>query len=201
MFKRIFTTLGLITALASPAAAEVVYNDLNKNLTITGRTTNFQATAIYRHLRDHEVLTVTMQGQGGDYYAGLRIGRLIEAEGSIVIIPANQRCVSACAFAALGGDRVIVDGELWFHTPYLRSVPTTVTLLEIAQMFGRAYVDMTSYLAMMGIPMSFGHDLLVRTTTSKFVVIDDGSQIDRIRATETLWSKAIYEYRYATSGG
>ena len=67
-------------------------------------------------------------------------------------------------------------------------------------MFGRAYVDMTSYLASMGIPMSFGHDLLVRTTTSKFVVIDDGGQIDRIRATETLWSKAIYEYRYETTG-
>ena len=201
MFKRILTTMGLITALASPAAAAVVYNDTTKNLTITGRTNNFQASSVYRYLRDNDVLTVTLQGEGGDYYAGLRLGRLIEAEGSVVIIPTNQRCVSACAFAALGGDRVIVDGELWFHTPYLTSVPTTVTILEIAQMFGRAYVDMTSYLASMGIPMSFGHDLLVRTTTSKFVVIDDGGQIDRIRATETLWSKAIYEYRYVTTGG
>ena len=200
MFKRILTTMGLITALASPAAAAVVYNDTTKNLTITGRTNNFQASSVYRYLRDNDVLTVTLQGEGGDYYAGLRLGRLIEAEGSVVIIPTNQRCVSACAFAALGGDRVIVDGELWFHTPYLTSVPTTVTILEIAQMFGRAYVDMTSYLASMGIPMSFGHDLLVRTTTSKFVVIDDGGQIDRIRATETLWSKAIYEYRYETTG-
>lgn len=201
MFKRILTTMGLITALVSPAAAAVVYDDTTKNLTITGRTNNLQASSVYRYLRDNDVLTVTLQGDGGDYYAGLRIGRLIEAEGSVVVIPTNKRCVSACAFAALGGDRVIVDGELWFHTPYLTSVPTTVTILGITQMFGRAYVDMTSYLAMMGIPMSFGHDLLVRTTTSKFVVIDDGAQIDRIRATETLWSKAIYEYRYATTGG
>jgi hypothetical protein len=193
--------MGLITALVSPAAAAVVYDDTTKNLTITGRTNNLQASSVYRYLRDNDVLTVTLQGDGGDYYAGLRIGRLIEAEGSVVVIPTNKRCVSACAFAALGGDRVIVDGELWFHTPYLTSVPTTVTILGITQMFGRAYVDMTSYLAMMGIPMSFGHDLLVRTTTSKFVVIDDGAQIDRIRATETLWSKAIYEYRYATTGG
>jgi hypothetical protein len=201
MFKRILATMGLITALVSPAAAAVVYDDTTKNLTITGRTNNLQASSVYRYLRDNDVLTVTLQGDGGDYYAGLRIGRLIEAEGSVVVIPTNKRCVSACAFAALGGDRVIVDGELWFHTPYLTSVPTTVTILGITQMFGRAYVDMTSYLAMMGIPMSFGHDLLVRTTTSKFVVIDDGAQIDRIRATETLWSKAIYEYRYATTGG
>jgi hypothetical protein len=201
MFKRILATMGLITALISPAAAAVVYDDTTKNLTITGRTNNLQASSVYRYLRDNDVLTVTLQGDGGDYYAGLRIGRLIEAEGSVVVIPTNKRCVSACAFAALGGDRVIVDGELWFHTPYLTSVPTTVTILGITQMFGRAYVDMTSYLAMMGIPMSFGHDLLVRTTTSKFVVIDDGAQIDRIRATETLWSKAIYEYRYATTGG
>ena len=201
MFKRILATMGLITALISPAAAAVVYDDTTKNLTITGRTNNLQASSVYRYLRDNDVLTVTLQGDGGDYYAGLRIGRLIEAEGSVVVIPANHRCVSACAFAALGGDRVIVDGELWFHTPYLTSVPTTATILGITQMFGRAYVDMTSYLAMMGIPMSFGHDLLVRTTTSKFVVIDDGAQIDRIRATETLWGKAIYEYRYATTGG
>jgi hypothetical protein len=198
MFKYLATAI--VLALATPAVADVVYDDATKNLVVTGQTTNFQASKIYRIMKDNDVITVTISGDGGDYYAGLRIGRLIKNEGSAVIIPAGKRAVSAAAFAALGGSKVIVDGELWFHTPYLRSVPTTATILEISQMFGRAYVDMSSYLAMMGVPMSFGHDLLVRTTTSKFVVIDDGEQIDRMRATETLWSKAIYEYRYATSG-
>lgn len=201
MFKRIITTLGLLTLLATPVVAAVVYDDTTKNLTITGKTSNNQASAVYRFMRDNDVLTVTISGDGGDYYAGLRLGRLIDLEGSTVIIPAGKRAVSAAAFAALGADRVIVDGELWFHVPYLTMVPTNVTILEMSQMFGRAYVDMVSYLARMDIPMSFGHDLLVRTTPNKFVVIDDGYQIERIRATETLWSKAIYEYRYVTTGG
>ena len=200
MFKRIFTTLGLLTLLSTPAAAAVVYDDTTKSLVVSGPTTSYQVGKVYKAMRDSDVLTVTLSGNGGDYYAGLRLGVLIREEGSVVIIPSGATCVSACAFAALGSDKVIIDGELWFHTPYLNSVPTSKTILEIAQMFGRAYVDMTSYLARMDIPMSFGHDLLVRTTTSKFVVIDDGLQIDRMRATESLWVRTIYEYRYASSG-
>tara|TARA_R110000851_G_C13047726_1_gene562755 strand:- start:1013 stop:1618 length:606 start_codon:yes stop_codon:yes gene_type:complete len=200
MFKRIFTTLGLLALLSTPASAAVMYDETTKSLVVSGTTTNYQANKVYKVMKDKDVLTITLSGAGGNYYAGLRLGVLIREEGSIVIIPSGTTCVSACAFAALGGDKVIIDGELWFHTPYLNSVPTSKTILEIAQMFGRAYVDMTSYLARMDIPMSFGHDLLVRTTISKFVVIDDGLQIDRMRATESLWVKTIYEYRYATSG-
>ena len=199
MFKYLITAIAL--ALATPVVSEVIYDDVTKVLSITGRTTNRQATAVYRIMKENDVTTVTISGDGGDYYAGLRLGRLIRNEGSVVVIPAGKTAVSAAAFAALGADKIIVDGALWFHVPYLNRVPTDVTILEISQMFGRAYVDMTSYLASMGIPMSFSHDLLVRTSPSKFVVIDDGGQIDRIRATETLWSKAIYEYRYVTTGG
>lgn len=199
MFKYLATAI--VLSLASPAVAAVVYDDVTKSMTITGRTTNHQATKAYRIMKDNDVLIVTISGEGGDFYAGLRLGRLIDAEGSTVIIPAGKRAVSAAAFAALGADKLIVDGELWFHTPYLTQVPTGATVLETAQMFGRAYIDMTRYLASVGIPISFSHDLLVRSTPSKFVVIDDGAQIDRIRATETLWSTAIYEWRYAKSGG
>ena len=151
-------------------------------------------------MRNNDVLSVTLSGNGGEYYAGLRLGNMIKKEGSVVIIPAGRTCVSACAFAALGSDRAIVDGELWFHAPYLTLVPTNVTILEITQMFGRAYVDMASYLVSVGVPVSFGHDLLVQTTTNKFIVIDDGYQIERMRVTEVPWGKALYEYRYVTVG-
>jgi len=198
MFK--YLIAAIVLALATPASSAVVYDDTTKSLAITGKTTKFQAIMVYLAMRDNDVLTVTIFGEGGDYYSGLNIGRYIKEEGSVVIIPAGKRAVSAAAFAALGGSKVVVDGELWFHTPYLTMVPTNVTILEITQMFGRAYVDMSRYLAQVGIPISFGHDLLVRTTTSKFIVIDDGYQIDRMRATEALWGKAVYEYRYATAG-
>lgn len=199
MLKYLIAAITL--AVASPAAALVVYDETTKNLAVSGTTTNYQASAVYRYMRDNDVLSVTLSGNGGEYYAGIRLGRLIKAEGSTVIIPAEKTCVSACAFAALGGDKIIVDGELWFHAPYLTLVPTNVSILEITQMFGRAYVDMSIYLARVGVPMSFGYDILVQTTTGKFIVIDDGYQIDRMRATEAIWGKAVYEYRYATTGG
>ena len=198
MLKCLVTTISLLCATASTAA--VTYDDTTKNMTITGATTNKQATQVYHLMKEHDVLTVTISGTGGEYYAGLRLGRLISAEGSTVIIPAGKRAISAAAFAALGADKIIVDGELWFHVPFLTHVPTGVTILEITQRFGRAYVDMDRYLIRMGIPVSFGHDLMVRTTTSKFVVIDDGAQIDLIRATEVLWGQAVYEWRYAEKG-
>ena len=198
MFKYLIAAITL--AVASPAVADVVYDETTKNLEVSGMTTNFQATAVYRYMRDNDVLSVTLSGNGGEYYAGLRLGRLIRKEGAVVIIPTGTTCVSACAFAALGGDKIIVDGELWFHAPFLMGVPTNVTILEITQMFGRGYVDMATYLINVGIPTSFARDILVQTTTEKFIVIDDGYQIDRMRATEVLWGKAIYEYRYATTG-
>lgn len=198
MFKYLIAAITL--AVASPAAALVVYDETTKNLAVSGATTNYQAAAVYRYMRDNDVLSVTLSGNGGEYYAGLRLGGLIKAEGSTVIIPAGTTCVSSCAFAALGADKIIVDGELWFHAPFLMAVPTNVSILEITQMFGRAYVDMVTYLISMGIPTSFGYDIMVQTTTGKFIVIDDGYQIDRMRATEALWGKAVYEYRYATTG-
>lgn len=194
MFKYIAATI--VLALATPAIADVTYNDATKSMTITGQTSNNQVKQVYLIMREHDVLTVAISGQGGDYYAGLSLGKLIDKEGSTVIIPAGEAAVSAAAFAALGANKIIVDGELWFHVPFFTQVPTGVTILEITQMFGRAYVDMSRYLIRMGIPVSFGHDLMVRTTPSKFVVIDDGAQIDRMRATETLWGPAIYKWRY-----
>jgi len=200
MFKSILTAITLTITSATLASASVVYDEATKNLVVSGTTTSYQSLAVWRIMRDNDVLSVTLSGNGGEYYAGLSLGESIEKEGSVVIIPVGKTCVSACAFAALGADRIIVDGELWFHTPYLTLVPTNVTILEITQMFGRAYIDMASYLVSKGIPTSFGHDLLVQTTTDKFIVIDDGYQIERMRATEVPWAKALYEFRYATAG-
>jgi hypothetical protein len=199
MFKSMIAAIAF--AVATPAMSDVVYDDTTKNLVVSGMTTNLQAAQVYRIMKDNDVMTVTLSGPGGDYYAGLRIGTFIRKEGSAVIIPTDNLCVSACAFAALGADKIIVDGELWFHTPFLEYVPTSATILEITQMFGRAYVDMSTYLIKMGIPTSFGRDLLVETTSSKFIVIDDGSQIDRMRDTDVLWGEARYTYKYSPSKG
>jgi len=198
MFKSILTTI-LLAVLASGAAADVFYAKDTKSLSVTGPTTAYQIHQAATVMQNEEVVTVTLAGPGGDFYSGLRLGRLIREEGAVVVISENTICVSACAFAALGADRVIVDGELWFHAPYIRMAPTTLSILEISQNIGAGYIDMASYLISMGVPTSFARDLLSETTPSKFIVIDAGLQISRIRATEKLWGKAVYNYRYETA--
>jgi hypothetical protein len=194
MFKSILTAIALTITSATIASAAVLWDDTTKTMTITGQTTMYQASQVYRVNKANEVLNVIMHGQGGNYYAGLRIGGLIKAEGSNVIIPMGKQCVSACAFAALGGNKVVVDGELWFHAPYLSDVPTGVTILNITQNFGIAYNDMSKYLLQVGVTIDFASELLKKSTTSKFVVINDSAELRKLYETETPWSRAYYVY-------
>ena len=187
--------------LATPAAAEVVYDEVTGSLTVSGMTTTYQAVAVSRVMTEEVVLTVVLSGNGGSFYSGLTIGRLIKMEGSNVVIPEGTKCISACAVAALAGKKVVVNGELWFHPPYLTSIPTNVTPLQVSQMFGRAYVDMARYFVEIGIPVSFAHDMLVRSDPWTFIVLDDGEQVASLKATEVLWGKAMYQWRLGKLGG
>jgi len=197
MFKSILTAIALTITSATVASAAVLWDDNTKTMTITGQTTQYQASQVYRVNKANEVLNVIMHGQGGNYYAGLRIGRLIKAEGSNVIIPMGKQCVSACAFAALAGNKVIVDGELWFHAPYLSDITTMATILEITQNFGLAYNDMSKYLLSVGVTIDFASNLLYRTSPSKFIVINETVELRKLYETETPWGRADYQYETA----
>jgi hypothetical protein len=74
MFKSIITAIALTITSATVASAAVLWDDATKTMTITGQTTMHQASQVYRVNKDNEVLNVIMHGQGGNYYAGLRIG-------------------------------------------------------------------------------------------------------------------------------
>jgi hypothetical protein len=200
MFKSIITAIALTITSATVASAAVLWDDNTKTMTISGQTTMYQASQVYRVNKSNEVLNVIMHGQGGNYYAGLRIGRMIKAEGSNVIIPLGKQCVSACAFAALGGNKVIVDGELWFHAPYLSEITTMATILQITQNFGVAYNDMSKYLLEVGVTIDFATTLLKKTTPSKFIVINDTVQLRKLYETETPWSRADYMYEIFDGG-
>jgi hypothetical protein len=200
MFKSILTAIALTITSATVASAAVLWDDNTKTMTISGQTTMYQASQVYRVNKSNEVLNVIMHGQGGNYYAGLRIGRMIKAEGSNVIIPLGKQCVSACAFAALGGNKVIVDGELWFHAPYLSEITTMATILQITQNFGVAYNDMSKYLLEVGVTIDFATTLLKKTTPSKFIVINDTVQLRKLYETETPWSRADYMYEIFDGG-
>jgi hypothetical protein len=181
-------------ALTTAASAAVEYDPESHKMTITGDTTQYQINAAYAVLKDNEVVTVEMSGPGGNYYAGLSLGRMLKREGVTVIIKEGSTCVSACAFAALGGDRLLVDGALWFHVPYLTGTPTNRTVLEIAQYFGLGYLDMPVYLADVGVTINFANVLMKDTSECKFYVIKDGAEIVKLKNTEKVNSRVVVKH-------
>ena len=62
--------------------------------------------------------TVWLASNGGDIDAGMDLGRLLRKLGLFTLIGQNDRCLSACVFAFMGGERRSVAGQLGIHRPY-----------------------------------------------------------------------------------
>lgn len=185
MFKSLITVLAVIasTSVASanvkghhdptPMRKSVHWNADDSVLTLRGPTTKDMASKVHKIMVAEDVLVVNMAGPGGHYYAGLNIGNLIAKEGSAVIIPEGQECVSACAFAAMATDKLIINGALLFHLPYTQGVSTAKTIQEIQQEAGLVYFDMIAYVIRQGYPVYFARELLAQTSPCKFVYVKD----------------------------
>jgi hypothetical protein len=174
----------------------VSYDETSHTVTIVGSTTSTQAFALSRLARDKDIIVVIMSGPGGDFYAGLRIGRLLQREGVIVIIPKDTTCISACAFIALAGERVILheNSALMFHTPYVTHVPVGLTILDIVNHFAGAYHDMTSYLVSVNIPLPFGRSLIDVTSPCKFVTVSSQEAINKLMTGDSLTVNRNFDY-------
>jgi len=194
MFTNTLKALVASLAMTTAASAAVEYDPEAHKMTVTGNTTQYQVNAAYAVLKDNDVVTVEMSGPGGDYYAGLYLGRMLKKEGVTIIIKEGSTCVSACAFAALGGDRLIVDGALWFHVPFLTGIPTNKTVLEIAQYFGIGYLEMPMYFADIGVTINFANVLMKRTSECKFYVIEDGAEASKLKNTEKVNSRVVIKH-------
>lgn len=148
-----------------------------KGLLISGSNTTLQVSRAIKELEEKEISTVFMYGPGGLYYAGLRLGEAIKEANVRVIIPKGKRCVSACAFASLGGREVLSDGEVWFHVPFRQGVSTNKTLMELGREDGVAFLDMTEYLAKVTEDskwaFEFSKRLLRQTSYCKFLTKTD----------------------------
>ncbi len=61
---------------------------------------------------------IWMTSNGGDIDAGMELGRLLRKWGIYTIVGKNDRCVSACVFAFMGGERRSMAGQLGIHRPF-----------------------------------------------------------------------------------
>lgn len=167
--------------IATVTPPSVKYEEETHTLSITGYTTRSQVMAAMFMFKKHEVSTVILWGNGGNFYAGLVLGRLIRNEGATVVIPKGRNCISACASAALGGERIILDGVLLFHRPYLSIMRFNTTIEDHAGRTGIAYIDLTVYLLEMGYVMEFVRLQITDTSPCKFLRIDDSKVLERLK--------------------
>mgnify|MGYP000427496864 CR=1 FL=1 len=174
MIKQVIAALAL---MVSPAFAEVTYTEETRSLVISGPTSSYQSVMVARAFANHKVDTVYMWGPGGEFYAGLDIGRRIKNSGARVIVPSGAECISACALASMGANGVEVDGVILFHKPFAISVPSMVTIDEIAGHHGVAYLDMTQYIYdMLGdAGIQFARHLVANTTPCLFLSVSSNS--------------------------
>ena len=70
---------------------------------------------------------IYLSSHGGSLKHGIEIGRILRKFKINTFIDDGQRCSSACAVAFLGGEKrkILGDGSILFHAPYLRSSEKT----------------------------------------------------------------------------
>lgn len=88
--------------------------------------------------------TVWLAGDGGDFDASMRLGRMLRELGVYTAIAKNDRCLSACVFAFMGGERRSVEGKLGIHRPYFpvtQDFPDRQGRFRNLQKTLRAYIE------------------------------------------------------------
>jgi hypothetical protein len=88
--------------------------------------------------------TVWLAGDGGDFDASMRLGRMLRELGVYTAIAKNDRCLSACVFAFMGGERRSVEGKLGVHRPYFpvtQDFPDRQDRFRNLQKTLRAYIE------------------------------------------------------------
>lgn len=179
MLKKLSAALfGLLLPLQAQAAVTVVNENV---LYISGQTTTLQAARVTAALESYDIDRVVLQGPGGDFLAGLTIGHAIAREGAVVQILTGTRCISACAFSAMGGRRLMVGGELLFHRPFLRYVDTSETIDRTVQRSETVGVLMASYGLQMGYDLRFIYDVARHTAPCDFIVVRSPREMEQFR--------------------
>ena len=168
--------LALLTALVLPtlALAEVSYDKETSTLRITGQTDMIQVLAASNHIRKHDVKYIEMWGPGGYMEMGLQLGNHISRiEGVTVVVPKGKRCISACAFAAMGSKHIRIDGKLMLHRPFIVAVPTMTNLEDALAYMGKGYIKTAYYLEDHGYSRFVMDNIMNYTSPCKFMVYED----------------------------
>lgn len=172
----------LVLLLLAEQARSQEYNEMSRTLSLHGPTTQLQVNRAISILREEEVDIIFMSGPGGSFYPGLMLGRAIQSEGARVIIPSGSKCISSCAFAALGSPNITIDGELWFHRGFALSVPAFKTIDEIGAMYSSVALDTAEYLLNVGFPIVVTKQIVTQSSYCKYLVVNNTEHLNDMRS-------------------
>ena len=104
--------------------------------------------------------SVWLASDGGDIDAAMDLGRLLRRIGLFTFIGKDDRCLSACLFVFMGGERRSVSGRLGIHRPFLpftQDVPDRQVRFRHLQKILSNYIEeldfpASLYEAVMGVP-------------------------------------------------
>lgn len=197
----LLTVGGLSKALAAEVDQAV---DLRQNgvyvvdnvLYVRGTTTQYQFRLVQEQLSKGDIRRVVLSGRGGDLMAGFAIGMAIKEAGVPTQITSGTECVSACAYAALGGTKVLIGGKLLFHRGYIPQVPVMVTLDKLAQVNQRIAVMSTHYLIRMGYSTMMSYQIAAVTSPCRFMMVDSTIALRNAKSTDPLEGEALKHEDY-----
>jgi hypothetical protein len=103
---------------------------------------------------------VSLSSNGGEVDAAMELGRLLRKLGVSTLVARDNRCMSSCAFAFMGGDRRTVQGTIGIHRPFFsltRDVPDRRNFYRQLQKKLQEYVEeldfpQSLYEAVMAVP-------------------------------------------------
>ena len=195
MFKSIVTAIALFVSATSANAAVKMLDE--HTMQVSGNTTQRMAQEVIKNLALHDVKRIVMWGNGGDAFAGFAIGAAIHKEGTTVQVPSGTLCISACAFAALAAEKIMLGGELWFHHAYRPQVPTTKSLMDLER-DGQKIGAITLYYGhKIQVPAQFIYEVIATTSHCKFMVIDSTKSIRTIINTKDFDERSfVFSRRY-----
>ncbi len=104
---------------------------------------------------------------GGDIDAGMDIARLLRKLGIFTFVDKSDKCMSACVFAFMGGERRSVAGQLGIHRPYF---PHTQDFPDRAARFRHLAKTVKDFVDEMDFPASFYEAVMLVPPESMQVV-------------------------------
>lgn len=104
---------------------------------------------------------------GGDIDTGMDLARLLRKLGIFTFVDKSDKCMSACVFAFMGGERRSVAGQLGIHRPYF---PHTQDVPDRAARFRHLAKTVKDFVDEMDFPSSFYEAVMLVPPESMQVV-------------------------------